>query len=161
MISSRKPSHVGGAIYGGIVVLATVGALSADDGVGPGRMLFITLTTVLVFWIAHAFSETIELHATAERALPVRAAESVLRTEWSIVQAALPAVIGLGLAALGIIGRGAGVNVTLALGLAELFGWGLFASRRAGRSLARSVPSALVFTALGVGIVLLKVAVAH
>jgi hypothetical protein len=161
VISSRKPSHVGGAIYGGIVMLATVGALSEDDAVGPGRMLFITITTVLVFWLAHAFSETIELHASADQTLPWRAAEPILRAEWSIVQAALPAVIGLGLAALGIFGRSAGVNLTLALGLAELFGWGLFTSRRAGRDFTHSVPTALLFTVLGVGIVLLKVAVAH
>ena len=161
MISSRKPSHVGGAIYGGIVMLATVGALSEDDAVGPGRMLLITLTTSIVFWVAHAFSETIELRATAEQTLPMRAAAPILRSEWSIVQAALPAVIGLGLAALGIIGRGAGVNITLGLGLVELFGWGLFTSRRAGRDLRHSIPTALVSTALGVGIVLLKVAVAH
>lgn len=67
----------------------------------------------------------------------------------------------IGLSELGLIGRSAGVNITLALGLAELFGWALFTSRRAGRNIAHSLPPAVACTVLGVGIVLLKVAEAH
>ena len=111
---------------------------------------------MLVFWVAHVYAETIS-QRVAQDGRGARELRHLAEREWPMVQAALPAVVALTLAALGLWSREAGITIALGLGVVVLGGWGTAAGRRAGRSRRRSFLDGLGSAALGLLIILLKV----
>lgn len=142
------------AIYGQVLAGSAVVALSRHDE-RPMEIVGGVSATMLVFWVAHVYAETIS--RAVARDGRSGALRHLARQEWPMVQAALPAVVALTLAALGLWSRGTGVTIALALGVVELFGWGLAAGRRSGRSKGGALGAGLVCAAFGLLLIGLKV----
>ena len=142
------------AIYGQVLASASVVALSRHDE-APMEIVAGVAATMLVFWLAHVYAEAISRSvARDDRARELR---HIAASEWPMVQAALPAVVALTLAALGLWSREAGITIALALGVVELGAWGTAAGRRAGRSQSRALLGGLSCAAFGLLIIVLKV----
>jgi hypothetical protein len=144
------------AIYGQVLAGSAVVALSRHDE-PPLEIAAGVAATMLVFWVAHVYAEAIS--RSVARAGRARAVRHLAEREWPMVQAALPAVVALTLAALGLWSRESGITIALGLGVVALAGWGYAAGRRSGRSQHRALLAALGSAVLGLLIIALKVAI--
>jgi hypothetical protein len=153
--SDREPS-IARAIYGTILALAVVLAVSDDPDNGIGYVLGGLLATAIVFWLSHVYAEVLAEHVrsgTRSWSGDVRAA---LAREWPLVESAVPLAAGLLLGVVGLVSRDTAVNVAIGLGLAELFAWGFAVGRRLGQALPLAVLTGLANCALGAVLVALK-----
>src|SRR5512142_3402103 len=157
--SVRNPSR---AIYGTIVtagILAGEGAAHLDTQ----DMIVSVLVTLLVYWIAHAYSEVlghwITPSSVQHRPVPSRLRQA-LAEEWAIVAGGLGVVLVLAVAWLAGASGQAAVNTALWVATAELLEWGIVAAKNAGLSGIRIVVSGVTSASFGAVIVLLK-AVLH
>ena len=120
-----------GAIYGTIVATAVVAASAHDQR--PGLILAATVATLLVFWIAHVYSEVLA-HGLRQARLDLSVVPAILARELSMLAAPALSVLFLLLGALGLLGEGLAVRLALWNGVAQLVGWGIEVGRRLGRS---------------------------
>jgi hypothetical protein len=150
-----------GALYGTILVLAIVVGLSEDPDAGAGFILGGVLITTLVFWAVHVYAETLAQHlAHPHWTLRADVAHAASR-EWPLVEAAAPPALPLFLGAVGVLSRTAAINLAIALGLLNLFGWGVAVGRAMGQPLSRAIVTGLVNVVLGGIMVVLKAFVHH
>jgi hypothetical protein len=156
---ARPEYNLAGAIYGQILSLAVVASLSEDSGISAGEMLGSVAATMLVFWIAHAYSEVIARRVQRSIPLTGRALLATISNEWPIAEAALPPMVGLLLGAIGLVSRDTAVAVALTLGVAALFAWGVAIGRGAQRSWPRTLAAAGISTIFGLVIIGLKIVV--
>jgi len=136
-----------GAIYGTIVATAVIAASAHDQR--PGLILAATVATLLVFWIAHVYSEVLAQGLRQAR-LDLSVAPAVMAGELSMLAAPALSVLFLLLGALGLFGEGLAVRLALWSGVAQLVGWGVDVGRRLGRSWLVAVLGGVVNGALGV-----------
>ncbi len=155
--SVRNPRR---AIYGTIVtaaILAGEGAAHLD----PQDMIVSVLVTLLVYWIAHVYSEVLGHWVTPSSAQHRPAILSrlgqALAEEWAIVVGGLGVVLVLAVAWLAGASGQAAVNAALWMATAELLEWGIVAAKNAGLSGIRIVVSGVTSASFGAVIVLLKV----
>jgi hypothetical protein len=153
------PTNLAATINGQVLTIATVAALSTNEEHGALLILGGVASTMLVYWIAHAYAETISVSVTHGRVLPLGELRHVMAQEWPIAEAALPAIIVLGLTALGGWSTATGVLITLFGGVFALFGWGLAYGRRAELHWSRAAVVGSVNASLGLVIVALKLGV--
>ena len=151
-----RPAHLAGAVYGQIVSTSTTVALGLGSDAGTGTLLLSVVATMLVLWVAHAFSAFVETQVAGGRLLGLRGLGRSLAADWPLVQAAGPAVLALALALLGVWSRDTAVTVAFALGILSLAGWGLLIGRRSGASWPLSAGIATVTAALGGVVYLLE-----
>ncbi|HET6548057.1 MAG TPA: hypothetical protein VFG79_06375, partial [Solirubrobacter sp.] len=83
---------------------------------------------------------------------------TALRHERPVLQAAWPTIILLSIAGVGLVGTDTAVDVALGVNAAILFAWGFAVGRRHGVGSARAAGIGAVCCALGVALVLLKLA---
>ncbi|MDX6650763.1 MAG: hypothetical protein QOJ97_2714, partial [Solirubrobacteraceae bacterium] len=59
MEASREDRRVNlaGTIYGTVIATALVAGLSEDPDLSPGEIAVSVLSTMIAFWIAHAYAE--------------------------------------------------------------------------------------------------------
>jgi hypothetical protein len=152
---SALPGNPASAIYGTIVVASQLAIESASGHRGTGAILGVLAGTLVIFWLAHAYTDTLgEVLVTGGREHP--SLRRALRIEWPIVESgALPAV---GIAVVVIAGGtpSGAAFAGLVVAAVELVGWALLAGRRAdvhGVRLLAYVGGAVLFGAL---LVLLK-----
>jgi uncharacterized membrane protein len=144
------------AIYGTILVLAVIAALSHDPGLGPGEVLAGMLGSSLVYWMAHLYADVLGRRAAGVvEPLPAMVAEAAT-VEWPLVEAALLPAIPLVLGMLGILDRGPAVTLAVIVALADLLVWGYVAGRRSGLARVAALAGGLGAVALGTVMVLLK-----
>jgi hypothetical protein len=148
-----------GAIYGQILTISVVAALSEDVRAGPNEIFFSVLLTMVVFWLAHVYAEAVAVRLDRPEPLTWREVRVLMGQEWPMMQAAFPALAALALAWFGIISAGAGINLALALGVIALLGWGVVISRRSGLSPLATVGAVALNGFFGLAIVALKVIV--
>lgn len=153
MSGAHPPANVAGSIYGEILAMSTVATLSLDDSLSSWSLLGGLVATMLVFWLAHAYSEIVSLRVQAPDGLTGVGVLHVLASEWPLVQAAAPGVVAVALAGLGVYERGVGVRLAIALGALSLFGWGIAIGRRSGFGWLATTAAATVTAALGVALV--------
>jgi hypothetical protein len=146
------------AVYGQVLALSEVAALSIDHELGSAQILFGLLGTMFVFWLAHVYSTVVSARVTSGPVPPWSELRAAVRLEWPLFEAAAPAAFALLLGVLGVYGTRTAVGVAIGLGIANLFLWGAAMGRRSGWG-ATLVAGALS-AALGVAVVLLKVLVA-
>jgi len=144
------------AVYGTILVLAVVAALSEDEDATSLALLGGVLATSVVFWVAHVYADVLSRRAGADHSPWWQLVRGAARQEWPLVEAAIVPAMPLLLGAIGLFGRSAAVTLSLAAGLADLAGWGYLAGRAMQGSRLRSLVSAAVAVALGGVMVLLK-----
>jgi hypothetical protein len=147
------------AIYGTILVMAVISALAHDESITSAELIAGVAATTIVFWIAHVYAEVLGNRLEGEHAVSWNNVRLASRHEWPLVEAALPLVLALMLGVLGILSTDSAVNVAIAVGVVELFLWGIAVGRRLGLSLSATIAAGVVNGALGVAIAGLKVLV--
>jgi hypothetical protein len=125
------------------------------------KIVVLLGVTAAVFWLAHVYAHSLAHVVAQDRHLSFAELRRIGRHESSILEAALPPLAALLLAAFGLISTKAGVWIAYGLGLGVLIVSGLIFARveRLG-----GVATLLVVTlnvALGVLLVALKLVVTH
>ena len=148
------------AIYGTILVMAVITALSHDDSVSSGQLIAGVLATTFVFWIAHVYAEVLGNRVEGGSGVPTLAnIATAARSEWPLVEASLLPVLCLLLGVIGLVKTHTAVTIAIAVGVVELFGYGLLAGRRLELSRGGTLVVGVINGILGLLIVLLKVLV--
>ena len=148
------------AIYGTILVMAVITALSHDDTVKSAELIAGVLATTFVFWIAHVYAEVLGQRMEAEGGRPTLASFAVAaRGEWPLVEASLLPVLCLLLGVVGIVKTDTAVYIAIGAGVVELFGYGIAAGRKLRLSTGATIAVGMVNGVLGLLVVLLKVLV--
>jgi hypothetical protein len=153
-----EPPRSGG-LYGTILALAVITALSKSGKAEAAVLLGGVVVTSGVFWLVHIYADTLAARvATPDRSW-LDLARHFGRHELPILESAVPPSIPLALGAVGILGREAASWTAIAFGLAALFGWGLLLGRALGYRGAGPLVVGLLNVALGGVMVGLKVLV--
>jgi hypothetical protein len=148
------------AIYGTILVMAVITALSHDDSVTSAQLIAGVLATTFVFWIAHVYAEVLGQRMERAGGRPTFANLAVAaRGEWPLVEASLLPVLCLLVGVIGVVKTDTAVAIAIGVGVIELFGYGIAAGRRLQLSRGGIIVVGVVNGALGLLIVLLKVLV--
>jgi len=147
----------GAAVYGSVLVTALVGAMYEDHS--DARTTTLSLVgSIVVFWLAHAWSEGVGERVSGSAVGRSRMREIAV-AEWPLVEAGMLPALLLALAWAGLWSREAGAVLALAAAICQLVGWGALAGHRS----RTSWPSALLVGAvdglLGLVIVGLEIAV--
>ena len=150
------PGNPASAVYGTVLVAGQL-AVESDTERSPALMLLGLVGTVVVFWIAHAYTDSLGAAISADHS-GLHSLRHTLRAEWPIVESgALPAIILLVAAAAGAH-PSTGALLALVVAVVQLIGWALLAARRAGLSGARRLTYTAAAGLLGLVIVGLKYA---
>lgn len=145
-------------VYGTLLTLSVLVGLSLK-GARPGAMAVTVLLTSVIFWMAHVHAGLVARWVGA-RARPDRATVSeVMAREAPMVESAVPAIVLLILAWLGVFGTSFAVWAALVYGVVALTAWGVLIARRAGLGRIGVTTVAGVNLALGLVIVVLKLLV--
>jgi hypothetical protein len=151
------------AIYGTILVMAVITALSHDDSVTSAQLIAGVLATTLVFWVAHVYAEVLGRRVAGEGEEQGRPrwahVVAAARGEWPLVEAALLPVLALLVGLVGLVETQTAVWIATGAGVVELFAYGIAAGRRLKLSVGGTVVVGVVNGALGLVIVALKVLV--
>ena len=152
---------IAGTVYGTIVVMATVTAGAHGKATDAGRLAVVVSVTVLVLWLAHVYAHGLAESLERRRRLDREELASVARRELAIPAAAVPPVVVLVLAAVGVLGVQTAVWLALGIGVVTL---GVQGARYAAvEQLDRTgtLTAVAVNLLLGLVIVGLKALVAH
>ncbi|MFP5306253.1 MAG: hypothetical protein ACLGI7_10590 [Gammaproteobacteria bacterium] len=157
--ATPNSTNLAATINGQVLTMATVAALSTDEEHGALVILAGVASTMLVYWMAHAYAEALSVSVTEQRRLPAVELRRVMAREWPVAEAAVPAISALGLTALGAWSVQTGVFITLIGGVLALFGWGLAYGRRRRLAWPRAVMVGVINASFGLVIVALKLLV--
>jgi hypothetical protein len=150
------PEGAARAIYGQILVLSVLAAVSEDESYGSADMLVAVVVTMLIFLAAHVYSEILARRIDSDRALTVEEVREAVRMELPLVVAALPIAVVLLLGAAGTLSHDAAADLALVVGVAGLAVWGLEISLRSRFGWWRTLLTVGINLGLGLVIVALK-----
>jgi hypothetical protein len=151
--------NLAGTIYGTVIATALVAGLTEDDSLGEWEVIAWLLATMVTFWVAHAYANLLAGMSSGGRFPSLRDARAALGHEWAIVSAAGPAVVMLALGGLHVISGRTAEALAVGVGLLALGGWGWVLAARGNVGVARRLVAALLSVALGVAVIVLKLAV--
>ncbi|GAA1503598.1 hypothetical protein GCM10009730_02880 [Streptomyces albidochromogenes] len=141
-----------GGVYGTVLASALAAALENDSGPpNPGYDAAWILVAALAAAASHGYA-----HALAHRVAHDPAVTSTLRsvlTEWPLVVAALPTGLLLLTAQARWWSESSALAAALAVNTVALFGWGLWATRAAGRGWVAACRSGCVDMLFGLFII--------
>ena len=151
-------TDVSSAIYGSLLVTVLVAAQARSDA-AVGLVGLVVVVGVFVFWLTDVWAGIVGLRIRG----PITRAEvlEVAREESPMLLAALPPVVALVVAPLGLATTDQALNLALAVAVVQLFLWGLAVGLAVGRGWATAIGVGLVDLVLGLVIVGLKLAVLH
>ena len=128
----------------------------AGTNLTAGAMIAALAVTALVFALAHAWSRALARSADDREALAVGHVLDGIRHEWPMVEAVTPAVLALGLAALGVYSENTGLWIAIIANTVLLFAWGAILRHRAAGSPLEFIAAGLTTAMLGLVLVALK-----
>lgn len=152
--------QIAGAVYGTIVVMGAVVAGSKGEP-DPARLGAIVSATVLVFWLAHVYSDALGETITRGRRLDRRELTDVARRELGIPLAALAPLAALLLGAIGVLRDTTAIWIALIMGLGTLAVTGIAYARIERMGRPGTVAVVAVNLAFGLALVALKAALVH
>jgi hypothetical protein len=150
--------NLAASVYGTILVSSVIVGLG-EANLAAGAMMAALAVTALVFALAHAWSTALSHSADDREALRARHLVNGIRHEWPMVEAVAPALLALGLAALGLYSVKAGLWVALIANTVLLFVWGAVLRHRAAGTPMQFLTAGLTTAMLGLALVALKVLV--
>jgi hypothetical protein len=156
-----RRSSLSEAIYGTILWLSLIAALSLDDQISALEIAVSMLVTVFVFWLAHVYSNLLARWVESHHRLDRAGIRRLAREEWPLVTSALPPAGILLLAQFGLYAKAAGVTIALVFGVVSLAGWGVAAGRQAGLTTAGMIGVGALSATFGLVVVALKALVQH
>jgi hypothetical protein len=124
-----------------------------------GWTMAAVAVTALVFALAHAWSTALARSADSRRPMSRAALWDGIRHEWPMAEAAAPALVALGLAAVGVYSVETGLWAAVLANTALLFIWGAALRHQAAGNAAQMMVAGLATSMLGLVVVALKVAV--
>src|SRR4051794_23223208 len=151
-VMKANPERVADGVYGTVLVLAVISALSKDHAASAWAVLAGVLTTALVFWIVHIYAAMLGDRAAGNRT----GLRVLMHEEWPLAESALAPAVPLLIAGIGVFGLTAGITLALIVGVLDLAFWGYVAGRAMSQSRLGAVASGLAAMALGIVMVLLK-----
>ena len=128
----------------------------AGTDLTAGAMMAALTVTALVFALAHAWSRALARSADDRQALAVGHVLDGIRHEWPMVEAVTPALVALGLAALGVYSENTGLWIAIIANTVLLFVWGAILRHRAAGSPLEFIAAGLTTAMLGLALVALK-----
>lgn len=149
------------AVYGTVLYAAVIAASSAPDDHSDGvpgdsaalaprdvlDVLLLSLTTLLVFWVAHVFARTLARGALRD----------ALRHSNGMLLAAVLPTVPLVLGAVGVLPDAVDWSALLSFVVLAFLGYG--SAERRGRGIGIRILSAFIAVVLGFVIVVIKIAV--
>jgi hypothetical protein len=152
--------QIAGAVYGTIVVMGALVAGSKGEP-DPARLGAIVSATVLVFWLAHVYSDALGETITRGRRLDRRELTDVARRELGIPLAAVAPLVALLLGAVGVLRNTTAIWIALLMGLGTLAVTGIAYARIERMGRPGTVAVVAVNLAFGLALVALKAALVH
>jgi hypothetical protein len=152
---SARNGNFAAAVYGSILAAGVVASLDVGD-VDAAAMTVSLGGTMLVFWLAHVWSEAISDRMHDPRPYTLRRLRAVASWHWPMVQAAVGPLVALLLADLGLWSLDTGVTVALSISVVQLVGWGVVVGRRTFDSWPAALLSGAVDGLLGFLLIVLK-----
>jgi hypothetical protein len=152
---------IAGAIYGTIVVLATIVAGGANDGVGDWQLAAAVVVTNVVLGLAHLYAELVAGGIALKRRLTPQERSVVWRREVAIPVAAILPVTVLVLGAADVLDETTAVWIAIGLGVATLGFQGLRYARVEQMHWIGTTISVAINLSLGLVMVALKVLISH
>jgi hypothetical protein len=128
-----RPVRYGAAVYGSFLVAAVVG-VAFEAGESARAMTASAFGSMLIFWLAHVWSEILGETIAAEGTFRYRDALVIAGREWPLVEAAILPTLLLALAWAGVWSRETGAMLALGTAVLQITGWGVVAGRRSGGS---------------------------
>ena len=144
------------AVYGSILVAALVGAMFEEE-VSPRAMTLSLAGSVLIFWLAHAWSEILGERVAEGRMFVLSRVRAIAIAEWPLVEAGVLPAILLGTAWAGVYSRHTGAVLALGAAILQLVAWGVLAGHRTQPTWRAALLVGLIDGLLGIGIVVLEV----
>lgn len=151
---------IAGTVYGTIVVMGALVAGSKGEP-DPARLGAIVSATVLVFWLAHVYSDALGETITRGRRLDRRELTDVARRELGIPLAAVAPLAALLLGAIGVFRESTAIWIALLIGLVTLAAGGVAYARIERLGPAGTLAVVAVNVAFGLVLVALKAALSH
>jgi hypothetical protein len=145
----------GAAVYGSFLVASVVG-VSYEAGDDARTMTGTLFASMVVFWLAHAWSEVVGEHIAAGSSFGRRRIPTIARREWPLVEAAAVPTLFLALAWAGVWSRETGAALALVSAVVQITGWGFVAGLRSGGTLLSAGLLGAVQGALGVALLALE-----
>lgn len=152
---------IAGTVYGTIVVLASLTAGAKRYESDLWSLVVITVTTVVVLWFAHVYSDGIGESLALGRRLSVDELLSIARRELSIPLSAVVPVALVALGAVDVLKPRTAVWLAFGVGIATLSVQGLRYALLERLSLAGTIFTVAINICLALGLVALKAFVAH
>jgi hypothetical protein len=105
-----------------------------EAGEDARTMTATLFASMLIFWLAHAWSEVVGQHISAGARFHPRVIPAIARREWPLVEAAALPTVLLALAWAGVWSRETGATLALVSAILQITGWGSIAGLRSGGS---------------------------
>lgn len=150
-----RVERLAGAIYGTIVVAGVLAATEYDDDPEVLETGAYALATVVVFWLAHAWAQTLGRRLVGVGPSRGKLRHSLAR-DWPLVQSALPPLAAMAIAALLGASDETAIEIAFWVCVVSLAAWGAVVARREQASIARTIITAAGCGALGLVLVVLK-----
>ena len=160
MQDHHREYRYGPAVYGSILVASLVGAMFEQDASAQVMTLSL-VSSIVIFWIAHAWSEVIGERLAHGHRFDRARIWSIAVEEWPLVESGVLPALVIGLAWLGVFSRDTATILALAVAILQLLGWGMLAGHRTQATWAAAIGIGAVDAALGIAIVALEIAVHH
>jgi hypothetical protein len=125
------------------------------------KIVLLLAVTATVFWLAHVYAHGLAHVVAQDRHLSLAELRRIGRHESSILEATLPPLAPMLLAALGLISTRAGAWIAYGLGLGVLMFSGLVFARVERLGWLATLVVVALNVALGVALVALKLVVTH
>jgi hypothetical protein len=129
--SALRTPNLREAIYGTIVATAVIAATATVEP--PGVILAETLATLLVFWVAHVYTDYVASRMHGNRPSSGALASIMIRESAMLTAPAL-SLLFLLLGAIGLLDGDLAVRLALWNGVLQLVLWGVAVQRRLGRT---------------------------
>ena len=146
-----------GAIYGTILAMAVIAGAAVDPG--HGRALGLAVATLLVFWLAHVYAQSLAHHLQGQNRPSWAAVRAAMAEERPLLEGPVPMLALVALGELGLLEQHRAVRLALWLGVTELVAWGVFYARRQRWSWLAALVAGAVNGLFGLLIVVLEVVV--
>jgi hypothetical protein len=153
-------STIASTVYGTVVAMATVTAAYAAER-DPWKVAATVSTTAVVLWIAHLYAHSLSERIHLARRLTRADFAPIARRELGIPLAAALPVAALVAGALGLLDEPSAVWLALGVGLVTLAGEGVRYARLERLGARSTIVAVSANLALGLLVVLLKIALAH
>ena len=153
--------RVSGTVYGTIIVMSVLATGANAYQHDLWRLLVLGGVSVIVLWLAHVYAHGLGESLKLGRRVTMAELASIARREYSIVAAAVAPLAAVALGAAGVLPDKASVRVALWIGVVALAAQGVRYAQLEHLSRGAAAVTVGINLAIGLGLVLLEVLVAH